>query len=128
MSDGGAHTKFLTAGVYPTEYLINFVRDRGAMSLEEAHWKLSALPAYAAGFTDRGVLRPGAAADIVVYDYDGLKLLPQEIAHDMPAGEWRRVRRAEGYRYILVNGEVTFVDGNSTGANPGSLLRHGAAA
>jgi N-acyl-D-aspartate/D-glutamate deacylase len=127
VSDGGAHTKFLTAGVYPTEYLINFVRDSGAMSLEEAHWKLSALPAYAAGFTDRGLLQPGYAADIVVYDYDGLKLLPQEIAHDMPAGEWRRVRRADGYRYILVNGELTFVDGQPTGTTSGSLLRHGTA-
>ncbi len=127
VSDGGAHTKFLTAGVYPTEYLINYVREGGAMSLEEAHWKLSALPAYAAGFAERGILRTGYAADIVVYDYDGLKLLPEEIAHDMPAGEWRRVRRADGYRYILVNGEVTFVDGKSTGASSGALLRHGVA-
>jgi N-acyl-D-amino-acid deacylase len=127
VSDGGAHTKFLTAGVYPTEYLINFVREGRAMSLEEAHWKLSALPAYAAGFSDRGVLRPGYAADIVVYDHDKLKLMPEEIAHDMPAGEWRRVRRAEGYRHILVNGEVTFVDGEATGASAGRLLRHGAA-
>jgi N-acyl-D-amino-acid deacylase len=73
------------------------------------------------------VLRPGYAADIVVYDHDKLKLMPEEIAHDMPAGEWRRVRRADGYRYILVNGEVTFVDGEATGANAGRLLRHGAA-
>jgi N-acyl-D-amino-acid deacylase len=103
------------------------VREGGAMTLEEAHWKLSALPAYAAGFADRGVLRPGYAADVVVYDYEGLKLLPQEIVHDMPAGEWRRVRRAEGYRYILINGEVTFEDGKPTGASSGRLLRHGAA-
>jgi N-acyl-D-amino-acid deacylase len=54
--------------------------------------------------------------------------MPQEIAHDMPAGEWRRVQRAEGYRYILVNGEVEFVDGKPTGALAGNLLRHGVAA
>jgi N-acyl-D-aspartate/D-glutamate deacylase len=127
LSDGGAHTKYLTGGIYPTEYIIKYVRENNAMSLEDAHWKLSALPAYCAGFTDRGLLHEGYAADLVIYDYNGLKLLPQEIAHDMPAGEWRRVQRAEGYRYIMVNGEVEFVDGRPTGALAGSLLRHGAA-
>jgi N-acyl-D-aspartate/D-glutamate deacylase len=128
LSDGGAHTKYLTGGIYPSEYIIKYVRQNNAMSLEDAHWKLSALPAYCAGFADRGMLREGYAADIVIYDYNGLKIMPQEIAHDMPAGEWRRVQRAEGYRYILVNGEVEFVDGKPTGALAGNLLRHGVAA
>jgi N-acyl-D-amino-acid deacylase len=127
LSDGGAHTKYLTGGIYPTEYIVKYVRENNAMTLEEAHWKLSALPAYCAGFVDRGMLREGYAADIVIYDYNGLKLKPQEIAHDMPAGEWRRVQRADGYHYILVNGEVEFVDGKPTGALAGRLLRHGIA-
>jgi len=127
LSDGGAHTKYLTGGIYSSEYIIKYVRENSAMSLEDAHWKLSALPAYCAGFADRGMLREGYAADIVVYDYNSLKLLPQEIAHDMPAGEWRRVQRADGYRYILVNGQVEFIDGKPTGALAGGLLRHGAA-
>jgi N-acyl-D-amino-acid deacylase len=125
LSDGGAHTKYLTGGIYSSEYIIKYVRENNAMSLEDAHWKLSALPAYCAGFADRGMLREGYAADIVIYDYNGLKLLPQEIAHDMPAGEWRRVQRADGYRYIMINGEVEFVDGKPTGALAGRLLRHG---
>jgi N-acyl-D-aspartate/D-glutamate deacylase len=68
------------------------------------------------------------AADIVVYDLNSLKALPIEIAYDLPAGEWRRVQKAEGYRWIMVNGEVTFADGKCTGATPGKLLRSGRAA
>ena len=66
-----------------------------------------------------------------MYDLQGLRIKPDrwqgEITHDFPAGEWRRVQQAEGYRWILVNGEVTFEDGKCTGATPGRLLRHGAA-
>lgn len=125
VSDGGAHTKFLTAGRYPTETLCKVVRQHGMLSLEEAHWRLSALPAQVAGFRDRGVLREGAPADIVVYDYDDLAVLDDEIVHDLPGGEWRRIQRARGYRYILVNGEVTIRNDEPTHAHPGRLLRHG---
>ena len=125
VSDGGAHTKYITIGRYTTEFLAKSVREDGLVSLEEAHYRLSAMPARCAGFKDRGTLVEGAPADILVYDYANLKVTPQEIAHDFPAGEWRRVQRAEGYRYILVNGTLTFVDGQCTGATPGQLLRHG---
>ncbi|HEX2890263.1 N-acyl-D-amino-acid deacylase family protein [Vineibacter terrae] len=125
VSDGGAHTKFLTAGRYPTETLCKVVREHGMISLEEAHWRLSALPAQVAGFEGRGVLRKGAPADIVVYDFDQLAVLPDEIVHDLPGGEWRRVQRARGYRYVLVNGEVTIRDDQQTGTCSGQLLRHG---
>ena len=131
VSDGGAHTKFFTGGSYPTDFLSWMVRDSGKVSLEEAHYRLSYLPAHMAGFRDRGYLRDGAPADIVVYDLDGLRVKPDrwqgEVTHDFPGGEWRRVQRAEGYRWILVNGEVTFEDGLCTGATPGRLLRHGTA-
>jgi N-acyl-D-amino-acid deacylase len=127
VSDGGAHIKFLALGVYPTDLLAWQVRDAGVLSLEEAHFRLSALPAWAAQFKDRGTLREGQAADLVVYDLDRLKVLPMEVVHDLPAGEWRRVQKAEGYKYIMVNGQVTFEDGKCTGATPGKLLRHGRA-
>lgn len=125
VSDGGAHTKFFTAGRYPTETIEKLVREHGILSLEEAHWKLSAVPARCAGFRDRGTLQEGAPADIVVYDYARLRVLPQEIVHDLPGNEWRRVQRAEGYRYVLVNGQVTVQDDKTTGMTPGRLLRHG---
>ena len=127
VSDGGAHVKFITPGIFPTEVLSWLVREQGVLSLEEAHFRLSGLTAWAAGFKDRGTLRNGLAADMVVYDPDTVQSLPSEIVHDLPANEWRRVQRAEGYRHIMVNGEVTFNDGKCTGSTPGALLRNGAA-
>ncbi len=128
VSDGGAHLKFIVAGAYPTELLTWMVRDANILTLEEAHFRLSALPAWSAGFQDRGVLREGLAADIVVYDLANLKSGPWEVLQDLPANEWRRVVKPEGYRYIMVNGGVTFEDGKCTGATSGKLLRHGRAA
>ncbi len=125
LSDGGAHTKFFCGGRYPTEFLASFTRDQAMLSLEDAHWKLSAWPAICAGLSDRGVLCEGYAADIVMYDYDNLGMGPIEVVHDLPGGEWRRVQRAQGYRYIMVNGEITFVDSQPTKRMPGLLLRHG---
>ena len=124
-SDGGAHVRFSTFGRYPTEHLLWLVRDEETLSLEEAHYKLSYLPAFLSGFRDRGMLREGAPADVVVYDLENLSLGPHEVAYDLPGGEWRRIQRAEGYRWILVNGQVTFENGEPTGAQPGKLLRHG---
>ena len=128
VSDGGAHTKFFTGGAYSTDFLAWLVRDEGVLTLEEAHYRLSNLAAHAAGFQDRGVLREGAAADVLVYDLEELAIDPQwigEAEYDLPGGEWRRVQRARGYQQIIVNGEVTFEDGDCTGATPGELLRGG---
>ena len=130
VSDGGAHTKFFTGGAFTTDFLRWLVRDEKKISLEEAHYRLSALPAHAAGFRDRGILREGAAADVVVYNLDELDIDPDwigEITHDFPGNEWRRIQRAKGYHAIMVNGEVTFEHGECTGATPGKLLRHGLA-
>ena len=88
----------------------------------------SALPAWAAQFKDRVTLREGLAADIVIHDLDNLNLKPIEVAYDLPADEWRRIQKAEGYRHILVNGVETFQDDRCTGATPGGLLRSGRAA
>jgi N-acyl-D-aspartate/D-glutamate deacylase len=130
VSDGGAHTKFFTGGAFTTDFLRWLVRDEQKITLEEAHYRMSALPAHAAGFRDRGVLREGAWADVVVYDLNGLGIEPDwigEIVHDLPGGEWRRVQRARGYRSIIVNGVETFAEDRCTGATPGKLLRHGRA-
>jgi N-acyl-D-amino-acid deacylase len=126
VSDGGAHTKFFTGGRYPTEFLSRIVREEAMCSLEHAHWRLSALPAHCAGFRDRGTLVEGAPADVVVYDLEKLECLPTEVAHDLPGGEWRRIQRARGYRFVLVNGQVTIENDRETGVHSGRLLRHGA--
>jgi N-acyl-D-aspartate/D-glutamate deacylase len=123
VSDGGAHVRFLTAGRYPTETIIRAAREGDVMSLEDVHAKLSALPAYVAGFRNRGTLEVGKAADIVVYDYENLEVLPVEKLEDQPGGEWRRVQRAKGYRFILVNGEVTIEEDRELGRHSGQMLR-----
>ena len=128
VSDGGAHTKFFTGGTYPTEFLTRCVRDETMLSLEEAHWKLSALPAMAAGFRNRGVIQDGAPADIVVYDLENLTIHPMQVAYDLPGGDWRRIRKASGYKAVLVNGQVTIENDEQTGTTQaGALLRHGGA-
>ena len=125
VSDGGAHVKFLTFGVFPTETIAWLVRDEGVLTLEQAHNKLSFLPAFMGGIRDRGFIREGAPADLVVYDLEKLNVSPLERAYDLPGGDWRRVQRAEGYRWILVNGQPTFEDGKETGALPGRVLLNG---
>jgi N-acyl-D-amino-acid deacylase len=128
VSDGGAHTKFFTGGSFTTDFLRWMVRDEQKLTLEEAHYRMSALPAHAAGFRDRGMLREGLAADVVVYDMKGLGIEPDwvgEIVHDLPGGDWRRVQRATGYRSIIVNGVETFTEGKCTGETPGRLLHGG---
>jgi N-acyl-D-aspartate/D-glutamate deacylase len=128
VSDGGAHTKFFTGGAWTTDLLMWMVRETGKLTLEEAHYRMSALAAHAAGFKNRGVLREGAPADVIVYDLDELDIDPAwvgEPVYDLPGGEWRRVQHAKGYHHILVNGVETFQDGACTDATPGKLLRHG---
>ncbi len=122
-SDGGAHTKFLTLGRYPTHFLAHWVRDKQIMTLEEAHWRLSAMLGWAIGIRDRGWLREGMPADIVVYELEKLAVRPMETIKDLPDGDWRRVQKADGYNYLIVNGQVTFEDGKCTGALPGKMLR-----
>ena len=125
LSDGGAHAKFLTAGCYPTYFLATLCRDNNVMSLEKAHWKLSAYPAQVAGIRDRGHLTEGYGADIVIYDLDELEIFPMERLHDFPANDWRLVQKAKGYNYIIVNGE--FKDGECSNETPGLFLRNGSA-
>jgi N-acyl-D-amino-acid deacylase len=125
ISDGGAHTKFVTTARFPTEVLGHWVREHELLSLEDAHWRLSAYPAQAVGLRDRGFLAEGKAADVIVYDPDTVDALPQERLFDYPADEWRLVQKAVGYERIIVNGVTTFIDGECTQATPGRLLRHG---
>lgn len=125
LSDGGAHLKYLAAGSYGTEYIARYVRDTPLTTLEEAHWRLSSLPAHCAGFRNRGVLREGAAADIIVYDYDKLDYEFSTFRHDLPGDEYRVASAGKGYRYVLVNGQVTIENDEQTDVHSGVLLRHG---
>ena len=118
VSDGGAHVRFLTAGRYPTETIIRAAREGDVMSLEDVHAKLSALPAYVAGFRNRGTLEVGRRSSRSPEP----QVLPVEKLEDQPGGEWRRVQRARGYRFILVNGEVTIEEDRELGRHSGQML------
>ena len=126
ISDGGAHTKFVTTARFATELLGHWVREHEIMSLEEAHWRLSAYPAHGRRPARTAARSPRAKpADVIVYDPDTVDALPQERLFDYPADEWRLVQKAVGYDRIIVNGETTFIDGECTDETPGKLLRHG---
>ena len=89
----------------------------GVVTLEEAHYRLE-FTGTRKVFRDRGSLREGAAADVLVYDMEELEILPNwigDVEYDLPGGEWRRVQRAAGYDHIIVNGEETFTSGECTG-------------
>ena len=125
LSDGGAHVRYLTISTWPVYFLCHWVRDKGIMSLEQAVFKMSTWPAWLAGFKDRGMLRIGAWADIIVYDLDSLGFMYDRpiYATDFPGEERRLVQKPRGLRYIVVNGAVTFEENRCTGALPGNLLR-----
>ena len=120
-SDGGAHLASFTGADYSTRLLSEWVPD--TLSLEEAIWRLAGMPATVHGLVDRGFIRKGAWADVVVFDPDRLSAGDAYLARDFPADTERYVVDAEGYRYLIVAGEIVLEDGKETGARPGQVLR-----
>jgi len=123
-SDGGAHLASFTGADYSTRLLAEWV-PAGVLSLEQAVWRLAGMPATVHGLRDRGFLRAGGWADVVVYDPATLAAGEARLARDFPADTERYVVDATGYRAVVVNGEILLEDGAHTGALPGHVL-HGA--
>jgi N-acyl-D-aspartate/D-glutamate deacylase len=119
-SDGGAHLASFTGADYTTRLLTDWVPQ--PLSLEQAVWRCTLMPATVHGITDRGVLREGARADVIVMDPNRLAAGEARLARDFPADTERYVIDAEGYRATIVNGEVLLEDGKHTGALPGHIL------
>lgn len=128
-SDGGAHIKFYSGGQYPTDNIMQLVRETGSMTLEQMHRKLSYLPARVLDLHRRGALLEGYAADLYIYDFEKLSYNQQQYdkAYDLPGGDWRRVVKAEGITTNMVNGEVIFDNGQCTGSTPGRIVSNGGA-
>lgn len=122
-SDSGAHVSQMSDASIFTHLLAYWVRDRGEFALEEAVQMMTSAPAQAWGFTDRGVLREGLAADINIFDPGTVAPALPTLAHDLPSGARRIVQKATGFLATIVAGEVTVRDGQSTDATPGRLLR-----
>jgi N-acyl-D-aspartate/D-glutamate deacylase len=121
-SDGGAHLASFTGADYSTRLLAEWV-PAGVLSLEQAVWRLAGMPATVHGLRDRGFLRAGAWADVVVYDPAALAAGEAYLARDFPADTERYVVDATGYRAVIVNGEVLLENGSHTRALPGHVLR-----
>jgi N-acyl-D-amino-acid deacylase len=124
LSDGGAHVQFQAGFGYSTRLLAEWVREKKAMSLETAIKRLTFESANIFGLHDRGLLQPGKVADIVIFDPDTVRPLPNEVVHDFPGGAMRMRQPAEGIRMTIVNGKVLMEDGKHVGALPGRLLRN----
>ena len=126
LSDGGAHVGMICDGSFPTSMLTHWTRDRtrGPKLLVRDVVRMQTRDtARAVGLNDRGVIAEGLRADLNVIDYDHLTLRSPTVAHDLPAGGRRLVQRADGYALTMVAGEITYRDGEPTGALPGRLLR-----
>jgi N-acyl-D-amino-acid deacylase len=122
-SDSGAHVSQIMDASIQTHLLSHWVRDKQAFTLEQAVRMLSFVPATHWGFANRGLVREGFAADLVVFDPDTIGPEMPDVVRDLPAGARRLVQKARGIGATVVNGEVVLRDGKHTGALPGKLLR-----
>jgi N-acyl-D-amino-acid deacylase len=124
-SDAGAHLIYDAGFGYSTRLLGYWVREKGIMSLEEGVRKLTFMVASIFGLHDRGLLRRGMAADLVLFDPTTIRECEPEMVQDLPANEKRFIQKATGIEMTIVNGEVLIDKGNHTGALPGNVLGNG---
>jgi N-acyl-D-aspartate/D-glutamate deacylase len=122
-SDSGAHVCQEMGSSLQTHLLSYWVRARQAFTLEEAVRKLTFDNASAWELRDRGLVRAGYRADLVLFDADRVRPAMPTVETDLPGGARRLVQRAEGIAATIVNGQVTLEDGKPTGRTPGELLR-----
>ena len=125
LGDGGAHVGIISDASFPTYALSHWARDRshGRVPVGWVVEQLTSATARAVGLHDRGVVAEGRRADLNVIDFDHVRCEAPVMAYDLPAGGKRLLQRARGYRATVVGGQVTYRDGEPTGALPGRLVR-----
>ena len=125
LGDGGAHVGLISDASYPTYLLAHWGRDRSRGKFDPAYLvrRQTMDTARAVGLEDRGVIAPGMKADLNVIDFDRLQVQAPRMAFDLPAGGKRLLQGAQGYVATIVSGEVTYRNGEATGALPGQLVR-----
>jgi N-acyl-D-aspartate/D-glutamate deacylase len=122
-SDSGAHVAQIMDSSLQTHLLSYWVREKQAFTLEQAVRRITYDTATVWGLHDRGLIRRGLAADLVVFDPDTIGPRLPDVVHDLPAGAKRLKQTANGIRHTIVNGQVLLTDNVPTGAVPGRLLR-----
>jgi N-acyl-D-aspartate/D-glutamate deacylase len=123
LGDAGAHVTAICDASMTTHVLAHWARDRAALPVEEAVRRLSSEPASVFGIPGRGVVAPGAFADLNVIDLAALAPELPEFVHDFPAGAGRWTQRARGYEATIVNGQLAIEEGRHTGRLAGRVLR-----
>ena len=124
LGDAGAHVSQIMDAGWPSFMLSHWVRETGVFSMEEAVRRMTSASARVMGLTDRGTLAPGMRADINVFAANEVAERHPEIVHDFPNGAPRFIQRSVGYKATLVNGEVSLIHGEHTGARAGQVIRH----
>jgi N-acyl-D-aspartate/D-glutamate deacylase len=122
-SDSGAHVSQIMDSSLQTHLLSHWVREKEALSLEQAVKFITYDTATHWGFHDRGLVREGMAADLVVFDPKTVGPRMPEVVTDLPAGAKRLKQTCDGMHATVVNGQVLLRDNQHTGALPGRLLR-----
>jgi N-acyl-D-aspartate/D-glutamate deacylase len=125
LADGGAHLGTICDASFPTTLLAHWGRDRelGRLELPYLVQQHTRDTARTVGLLDRGLLAPGYRADVNVIDFGRLTARRPEMRHDLPAGGRRLVQSADGYVATIAAGQVTYENGEATGALPGRLVR-----
>jgi len=124
LGDAGAHVSQIMDAGWPSFILSYWIREAGLYSLAEGVRRLTSGPARVLGLKDRGTLAPGMRADVNVLDPSKVAERQPELVHDFPGGAPRYIQKSLGYKTTIVNGAVTLVDGEHTGARAGKVLRH----
>jgi len=124
-SDAGAHLDMINTFSYATSLLQHGVREHQLLTTEDAVHLLTQVPADAFGLHERGVLREGACADLVLFDEDTVGAGPIHTRADVPGGSSRLYADSTGVSHVIVNGTPVISGGNITGATPGGVLRSG---
>jgi N-acyl-D-aspartate/D-glutamate deacylase len=126
LSDSGAHGKMFCGAGYNVGLLTEYVRERKVISIERAIYMLTWRLAEFFGLRDRGLIKVGMAADIVVFDLDEIEMRPEKKIWDVYDGTggrtYRYTRDPAPMRLTLVNGEPTFDRGEFTGRYPGEFI------
>ena len=122
-SDGGARPHTADRHEYSTYLLGHWVREAQAMPLEEAVYRLTGRTALMHDMHDRGIIAPGKAADITIFDPETIAPKPREPVADLPGGGVQVQRHAVGIHHVIVNGTVLFESGELTDALPGQIVR-----
>ena len=122
-SDAGAHVSQIMDNSLQSHLLSYWVREKQALTLEQAVKFVTYDTATHWGLSDRGLVREGMAADLVVFDPATIGAHMPEVVTDLPAGAKRLKQTAQGVRATVVNGQVLLRDNVHTGALPGRLIR-----